>query len=486
MQDAYEKTQQKMRQLHILGYNLVEMWECKWARLKQTSPDIHAYMNSLQFVEPLNPRDAFCGGRTNAIKLYHHVTPGQKIHYIDYTSLYPWVNKTCVYPKGRLISHPGHTDINIYFGVIKCRVLPLRELYHPVLPHRHAGKLTFPLCATCVQEEMSKPPLQRSFQCAHSNDERALTGTWCTPKLPKAVELGYDIQYIYEVWHFDETCQGLFQDYVNTWFKQEASGWPKWVGDDETKRQQCFRKYHEHEGIRLEYDKIEHNPGLHALAKMMLNSMWGKFGQHLNKTQDPQAFHRFLDTLHVRHVSIITTCWARDRLYEALELLGKCVLYFDTDSVIYLEELGQPNPTLGDYFGEFTSELEADDYIEESVSGGPKNYDYKTKKGKVECKVWGFQLNSEGKTQLNYDVIHHNVLDEIQKPQKEPRQTQVIKNYQIVRDAKTYDLYTLPDYKRYQLVYGKSHRSQYLSNLPLWIPSNMVVYWMQNQTYGNN
>ena len=44
----------------------------------------------------------------------------------------------------------------------------------------------------------------------------------------------------------------------------------------------------------------------------MLNSMWGKFGQLLNKTQvkefdDPQAFHHFLDTdkLDVRHVSVM-------------------------------------------------------------------------------------------------------------------------------------------------------------------------------------
>jgi len=44
----------------------------------------------------------------------------------------------------------------------------------------------------------------------------------------------------------------------------------------------------------------------------MLNSMWGKFGQRLNKTQvqefdDPQTFHRFLDTdtLEVHHVSVI-------------------------------------------------------------------------------------------------------------------------------------------------------------------------------------
>jgi len=314
MQDVYEKTQQKMRQLHILGYNVIEMWECEWTCLKQTSPDIQTYVDSMQF-DPLNPRDAFCGGRTNAIKLYHHVTPGQKIHYIDYASLHPWVNKTCVYPKGhpRLISQPGHTDINIYFGVIQCQVLPPRELYHPVLPYRHAGKLTFPLCATCVKEEMAKPLLERSYQCGHSDEQRALTGTWCTPELQKAAELGYEIQYIYEVWHFDQTCGGLFQDYVNTWLKikQEASGWPQWVGDDETKRQQYIREYYEHEGIQLEYDKIEHNPGLRALAKMMLNSTWGKFGQRLNKTQvkkftDPQAFHPFLDTdtLDVRRVSV--------------------------------------------------------------------------------------------------------------------------------------------------------------------------------------
>ena len=85
-----------------------------------------------------------------------------------------------------------------------------------------------------------------------------------------------------------------------------------WVYD-ETKRQQYICEHEEHKGgILLEYDKIEYNAGLRALAKMMLNSMWDKFGQCLNKTQvvelsHPQAFHRFLDTdiLDVRHVSII-------------------------------------------------------------------------------------------------------------------------------------------------------------------------------------
>ena len=523
MQDVYETTQQRTQQLREQGYHVIEMWECDWSRLKDTSPDICTFLAHLQFTEPLNPRDAFCGGRTNAVKLYHHVTPTQKIHCIDVTSLYPWVNKTCVYPKGhpRFISNPGHTDIQQYFGLIQCQVLPPRHLYHLVLPYRHEGKLLFPLCATCVEEEMPKKSLERCAECVHTDEQRTLTGTWCSPELNKAVELGYQVQYIYEVWHFDETCEGLFRDYVNTWLKikQEASGWPQGVEEDETKRQQCIRDYYKHEGIQLEYDKIQKNPGLRTLAKMMLNSMWGKFGQRLNKTQlqtfdDPQAFHRFLDTntLDVQHVSVInedmvevhykhqdedipvspnlnifvacfTTCHARLKLYKALEQLGERVLYYDTDSVIYWTDEGQPNPDLGNYLGDFTSELKGHDYIVEFVSGGPKNYGYQTHQGKVECKVRGFRLNWEGKTQLNYTVMKQNVLDEIQKPllthvqytqtesnrlkaktirvsywegktqlnytvmkqnvldeiQKpllRPRQTQVVKSHQIVRDPK--------------------------------------------------
>ena len=494
LQDVYETTQQKIQRLKELGYTVVQMWECEWAQLKDTSSDIRTFVDQLQFTDPLNPRDAFCGGRTNAVKLYHRVTPTQKIHYIDVTSLYPWVNKTCVYPKGhpRFISNPQTTDISPYFGLIKCKILPPRHLYHPVLPYRHDGKLLFPLCARCVQNEMPKRPLERCAECVHTDEQRTLTGTWCSPELNKAVELGYQVQYIYEVWHFDETCQGLFEDYVNTWLKikQEASGWPAGV-DTEDQKQEYIKNYFEHEGIQLEYDKIKKNLGLRTLAKMMLNSMWGKFGQRLNKTQvqpfhDPHAFHRFLDTdrLDVRHVSVInddlveahyqyqdedipvspnlnifvacfTTCWARLRLYTALEKLGERVLYYDTDSIIFLQDEGQVNPVLGDYLGDFTSELDPDDYITEFVSAGPKNYGYQTKLGHVECKVRGFRLNSEGKSQLNYNVMRLNVLEEIQKPLLKPRQTQVVKTHQIVRDPKHYLLYTFPDYKRYQLVYDK-------------------------------
>ena len=138
-----------------------------------------------------------------------------------------------------------------------------------------------------------------------------------------------------------------------------------------------------------------------------------------------------------------------------MESLGERVLYYDTDSVIFLQDQGQPNPDLGPYLGQFTSELDKKDYIVEFVSGGPKNYGYTTKNEHVECKVRGFRLNSEGKTQFNYEIIKQNVLDEIQKPLLKPRETTVYNTHHIVRDPQTYQLFTFPQRKDYKLVYDK-------------------------------
>ena len=88
--------------------------------------------------------------------------------------------------------------------------------------------------------------------------------------------------------HFDETEQydpktktgGLCIDYVNTFLKmkQEVSGWPEWC-QSENDKLRYIRDYQEKDGILLDYNNIKKNPGLRALAKLMLNSFWGKFGQ---------------------------------------------------------------------------------------------------------------------------------------------------------------------------------------------------------------
>ena len=52
-------------------------------------------------------------------------------------------------------------------------------------------------------------------------------------------------------------------------------------------------------------------------------------------------------------LATFTTCWARLKLYDVLDSLGERVLYYDTDSVIYVSRPGQYDPPLGDYLGKF-------------------------------------------------------------------------------------------------------------------------------------
>ena len=126
-------------------------------------------------------------------------TRGNQI--VDSTSLYPWVNKYCQYPVGHhKVITKDFWDIKDYFGIAKVKILPPRELYHQVLPYRSNGKLKFALCRTCANTANQNP-------CTCSEEERVLTGTWCTPEIQTALRLGYTLKKIYEVYHWEETTQ---------------------------------------------------------------------------------------------------------------------------------------------------------------------------------------------------------------------------------------------------------------------------------------
>ena len=128
-------------------------------------------------------------------------------------------------------------DISTYFGMIKCTVLPPRGIFHPVLPYRTQGKLMFSLCKLCADTCNQTP-------CTHSDNERAIQGTWCSVELEKSLEKGYQVLQLHEVWHFPQQSDELFKDYVNTFLKikQEASGYPK-NSTTEEKKQQYVEEY---------------------------------------------------------------------------------------------------------------------------------------------------------------------------------------------------------------------------------------------------
>ena len=85
-------------------------------------------------------------------------------------------------------------------------------------------------------------------------------------------------------------------------------------------------------------------------------------------------------------IAAFTTAHARLKLYSVLKQLDRRVLYFDTDSVIYVSKDGEWEPPTGSYLGELTDELEGG-HIRTFVSGGPKNYAYETNTSKTVCKV---------------------------------------------------------------------------------------------------
>ncbi|GBN82247.1 hypothetical protein AVEN_159754-1 [Araneus ventricosus] len=166
-----KKTKERASKIRSLGFNLKEIWEPEYHRMKERNACIRDFCSKLDIVERLNPRDAFYGGRTNATKLFYE----GEAKYIDFTSLYSLVNKYSPYPVGHPEVITSHFSVfSQYFGIVKCSILPPRGLYHPVLPYRSHGKLTFPLCSTCVKT--------RSNICEHDDADRLLKGTWSQSK----------------------------------------------------------------------------------------------------------------------------------------------------------------------------------------------------------------------------------------------------------------------------------------------------------------
>lgn len=383
------------------GYNLVTMWECDFKKLKKSHN--LKFPNDLEKFVMLNPRDGYFGGRTNAVKLYYECTGPERIHYIDVTSMYPTVmaSSEFEYPVGHPEVRRGCDPSNPLlpldelFGMMKCHVIPPKDLYHPVLPYRtKEGKVIFPLFP--------------------------MTGTWVHYELQKAVSLGYVIDEIYEQHHFPNRSNQLFNGYINTFFEMKKSA------------------------------SMEGNTGLKNIAKLCLNSFYGKFGFNIGKQHQTKIIREYKDAWRLMNgkytrceVNIINqgvmiasfnpydeyteheksnvytaatvTAAARLTLYKVLEKLQEKVLYFDTDSCIYVSPTGESLvPVVSSdsaELGDWTNELKDGDNFVMFASAGPKTYAAKSASGKNDiCKAKGFTLSFKNHKILNFESLKLQIL----------------------------------------------------------------------------
>ena len=209
--------------------------------------------------------------------------------------------------------------------------------------------------------------------------------------------MGYILIEIYEILNWSEnTCneQRLFSNYINMFLqmKTQASGYPINVTTHEQKTK-YIRQYEKHEGVRLDPNKIENNPGLHSIGKLALNSFYGKFGQRtdmkkvqfinqyeklygilMNVTKVIKNFHvlnndmimmeykqseEFEEPSNKTNVIILAFCsaYTHIKLWKMVNRLGNRVLYHDMDSIIYTYKSQEWIPPTGEYLSDLTDEL---------------------------------------------------------------------------------------------------------------------------------
>lgn len=158
------------------------------------------------------------------------------------------------------------------------------------------------------------------------------------------------------------------------------------------------------------------------------------------------------DCLKAVNVSIAAyvTTQARLKLYSYLEKLGDRVLYYDTDSIIYISREDEWDVPTGTSLGEMTDELAeygTGSYITEFVSAGPKNYSYTvysplTDTYNQTCKVKGFCLNYEAAQQINPTIMKQMILN--------PDSEAILIRQQLIRRTDTRQLVTKNESKVYR------------------------------------
>ncbi|KYQ50354.1 putative DNA polymerase [Trachymyrmex zeteki] len=127
------------------GHIVMEKWECAFDEEMHADREVREFVEKHPMIQiaPLDPRDAFFGERTGNIVTRYAVEGNEKIRYVDVCSLYPYILKTGVFPIKHpdifvgdecsvLIGEAPNFNFDRVTGLVRCCVLPPRDLFHPV------------------------------------------------------------------------------------------------------------------------------------------------------------------------------------------------------------------------------------------------------------------------------------------------------------------------------------------------------------------
>lgn len=379
-------------------------------------------------------RSALHGGRTDkratVITLSDEAfAQGDRIQYYDFKSLYPSVQKCSVhntyYPKGTadddhyLKRHPNLTNevmldyMKDRTGFLKIDAKHLKYVTHPTL---------------CRMKTVSGSP-KLMFT---NEDTEGEVFAW--PEIEEAILSGeIQVTKVHKAVVFQRT-NNTFNNYVDFFFKLKESA--------------------ERSG----------NEGLRSLAKLLLNSLWGKLGQNAYpirewvqtvererylQLQFEKGYFEFISCIpkgdHLNHycyriktdfnnlgstavhIAAHVSTWGRVMLHrKVLRVHGQRALYCDTDSAIIYLRKQDTMPFVGNDLGDLTNEVPkilkdagksftGEAYIREAILVAPKTYalHIQTTCGvnyyKVVCK--GFEPSYQNSKAFHFENFKKLVLD---------------------------------------------------------------------------
>lgn len=251
-------------------------------------------------LDPIVDRDirlSYKGGWTYLNPVYKNEQIGEGTVF-DVNSMYPWAMKYCLLPYGKPYYFTGEYKKNSNYPLYVINFLAEFKLKPGKFPSIQLKRTPFYSDNEYIEESLAPTVLSLT-----SVDYELFLHN-------------YDVNIIefYGGYMFKAKV-GMFADYIDYWYEVKTDA------------------------------KKNHNPGMEKIAKLMLNSLYGKFGARLFGKSKIPYFDESLDKVRYKigeeekrkagyiPVATFITSYCRDKIIRAAEICGSRFIYADTDSV---------------------------------------------------------------------------------------------------------------------------------------------------------
>lgn len=377
---GYQATEQEIEYLRhdciVLRRGLVKFWEAGEVKMTAASNAINTLRDMygkdkfsedfpcLSIGEDRDIRRSYKGGWTYLNPKYQDIDIGSGLVY-DVNSMYPWAMRDTVLPYGYPEYYEGEyvqdEQFPLYIQVLSCR-FKLKPDKYPSIQIK--GSFRF---------------LETEYLTESGDDPVLLTLTNVDLELFKFCYDIYDIQYI--CGYKFQGRAGMFREYIDYWYAK-----------------------------KVQYKK-EGNLAMCLVAKLKLNSAYGKFGSNPIKISKYPWYDKENDIVRYSQlqpeegkgiycpVASYITSYARDKIIRTAIACGDRFIYADTDSV-HIIGTDEPDIDIDNYRlgafkleGQFTRAKyhRAKCYIEEID-------------GKLDKKCAG--LPKEARGEFNFETMH--------------------------------------------------------------------------------